>query len=251
MRSSMYDLVYNSLDNRLLSRESYIKSNYNEIYNEIMLHMSDIDILFKERSFLYYKQLFSVPVCCSVGCENKVSFINISKGHRKYCSNSCSSINSTSKRKKTMLEKYGVEHALQGEEFKVKFKQTSEARYGFDNPSKNELIKCKRVSTCVSKYGVETPLKFKEFSDRIIKTNIDRYGTPSYFGSEIAIECNKSLYINRNSSNVSVAEIELYNIIKSIYNDDIIRNDRQILNGYELDIYLPDVKIAFEYNGLY
>ena len=46
-------------------------------------------------------------------------------------------------------------------------------------------------------------------------------------------------------------EKEILNFIKPIYDGVIIENDRHILNGKELDIYLPELKIAFEFNGIY
>jgi hypothetical protein len=48
--------------------------------------------------------------------------------------------------------------------------------------------------------------------------------------------------------NVSIKEKELYNFIKTIYNNDIIENYR---DTYEIDVYLPKLKIGFEFNGLY
>jgi hypothetical protein len=39
--------------------------------------------------------------------------------------------------------------------------------------------------------------------------------------------------------------------IKSIYNGKIITNNRKILKGKELDIYLPDEKLAIEFDGIY
>ncbi len=51
-------------------------------------------------------------------------------------------------------------------------------------------------------------------------------------------------------SGVSKYEIELREYIESLYNGTIIVSNRQILNGKELDIYLPDLHIAFEFNGL-
>jgi hypothetical protein len=49
----------------------------------------------------------------------------------------------------------------------------------------------------------------------------------------------------------SKTEKELLKFIKNNYDKKIISSDRQILNGKELDIYLPKDKIAFEFNGLY
>lgn len=50
---------------------------------------------------------------------------------------------------------------------------------------------------------------------------------------------------------VSNAEIELRNYIQEIYSNNTIFNERSKLNGKEIDIYLPDLNIGIEYNGLY
>ena len=46
------------------------------------------------------------------------------------------------------------------------------------------------------------------------------------------------------------SEEEIKDFIKSL-NINIVENDRTILNGKELDIYIPENKLAIEYNGLY
>lgn len=46
-------------------------------------------------------------------------------------------------------------------------------------------------------------------------------------------------------------ETELYKYIESIYKGSIIRHDKNIIKPYELDIYIPDRNIAFEFNGNY
>lgn len=58
------------------------------------------------------------------------------------------------------------------------------------------------------------------------------------------ITCNKC----RPSSNF---EIEVFEYIKSLIDSDIIRNDRKIIHPYELDIAIPDKKIAIECNGVF
>jgi len=54
-----------------------------------------------------------------------------------------------------------------------------------------------------------------------------------------------------NGKGVSKAEIDLANILRSNYNEFIINNARKIIPPYELDIVIPDKKIAIEYCGLY
>lgn len=50
---------------------------------------------------------------------------------------------------------------------------------------------------------------------------------------------------------ISSQETEISNFIKENYNKTILLNQRNILNNKELDIYLPDLKLAFEFNGLH
>lgn len=52
-------------------------------------------------------------------------------------------------------------------------------------------------------------------------------------------------------SGTSGPEKQLLNYIKSIYSNTIIENDKKLLTGKELDIVLPDIKLAFEYDGTY
>lgn len=49
---------------------------------------------------------------------------------------------------------------------------------------------------------------------------------------------------------ISKAEDEIIDFLENHGITDIIRNDRSILDGMELDIYIPSKKIAIEYNGL-
>lgn len=50
---------------------------------------------------------------------------------------------------------------------------------------------------------------------------------------------------------ISRGEKELVEYVKSLYKGTIIYNDRKILEGKELDIYLPELNLALEYNGAF
>lgn len=65
------------------------------------------------------------------------------------------------------------------------------------------------------------------------------------------IETREPNSYERKIKKISKEENTLYEYIKSIYDGNIIQSNRSILGGKELDIYLPDYKIAIEYNGLY
>lgn len=67
----------------------------------------------------------------------------------------------------------------------------------------------------------------------------------------------RTCYPLSKNSGISKAEIEIYNFLKSIYDGEIIQKDRKTLthndyrNPFEIDIFLPQLKLGIEYNGLY
>lgn len=65
--------------------------------------------------------------------------------------------------------------------------------------------------------------------------------------------CNKFGVGNllKKNSGSSHLEDQLYNYISSIYKETIERHNRTILNGQELDIYIPEKKLTIEFNGTY
>lgn len=52
------------------------------------------------------------------------------------------------------------------------------------------------------------------------------------------------------SHQTSSAENEIFEYIKTVYCGTVVHNNRIILRGKEIDIYLPELKIGFEYDGL-
>lgn len=49
----------------------------------------------------------------------------------------------------------------------------------------------------------------------------------------------------------SKAEKDVLEFIKTLYAGEILENDRKLLGGKEIDIYIPGLKIGFEYHGMY
>jgi Zn finger protein HypA/HybF involved in hydrogenase expression len=50
---------------------------------------------------------------------------------------------------------------------------------------------------------------------------------------------------------ISSGQQAIYAFLQKIYDKEIIINDRSTFDGYEIDLFLPDIKLAIEYHGLY
>lgn len=187
--------------------------------------------------------------------------------------------------KETNLKKYGVEHPLQNEEVFDKLKSTNIERYGVVCPLINDDIKEKTIATNLEKYGVDHHMKNKDQQDKMAnilnaKTReeypdflesidlelLDEYKNSFEYYNYRCKKCGNIFKAPRTwivsggyrcrecypaSGGTSQAESEVYEFISSIYKGEIIRHDKKILNGLELDIYLPEKNIAIEYDGLY
>ena len=181
-----------------------------------------------------------------------------------------------SRHKETMMNRYGVEHALQSSINSAKVKSTKLSRYGDENYNNIELNK----QTKLSRYGKETYNGFEKRSITKFNTIVDtwKHLIPLFTEAEFTGVSNQQTYkfqctecgfqfernldngyipkckacTMRNNVNVqSKGEKELIEYLKSISDTRIIERDRTILNGKELDIYLPELNLAIEFNGMY
>ena len=183
----------------------------------------------------------------------------------------------------TTLEKYGYTNAMLVPELKAKFVDTMQKNHNVDYPMQNKNIKDKSKLSLIDKYGVDHYSKTNMFKNQSRLKWIEELKT--YFINEneilisiddITLDCvlhgkcnhnyttNRKLYYGRKylynvetctvcNKKYEFSGIEniLINYIKTNYKGNIILNDRNILNGLELDIYLPDLNLAFEINGLF
>lgn len=78
-------------------------------------------------------------------------------------------------------------------------------------------------------------------TNMFVRSLLDRYARTNDY--KICHVCN--------SKYSSKSEQEIVEYIKSIYDGLVITRDRTLLNGLELDIVVPDKKLAIEFDGLY
>jgi len=98
--------------------------------------------------------------------------------------------------------------------------------------------------------------KMKElYESKDIRTIADEFGVSNYciwyWLRKHNIEPKASNGYPRKVKKISNEEEELVNFLREIYNGEIITSDRSLLKGSEIDIVIPDLKMCFEYNGLY
>jgi len=164
------------------------------------------------------------------------------------------------KTKNTIKEKYGVEHTFQSEEIKEKITKTNIEKYGVSNVAKNEEIKNKFLNSLhqfnfdqlLNKYKNFNIIDYKdrklfiqcELKNHIYEIDVANFRQRAlYFKIE-----NPCTICNPIDQHASISENELYDFIENL-NKNVLKNDRSI--GLELDCYIPSLKLAFEYNGVY
>ena len=193
--------------------------------------------------------------------------------------------------KMTNLERYGVENPAQSSEIQERVKSTFNEHYGVDNVFKHKETMNDIYKSNILKYGSKIPVNGPTLKSQMLKTfrktifssiisrlnekcgdviplfTIDEY-INTYRDNKYRFKCNKCnvefednidgghlprcLICNPFIAGFSLDEREISDYVKSIVGDvNVIENDRSILGGLELDIYVPTKNVAIEYNGLY
>ena len=194
------------------------------------------------------------------------------------------------KYKATCLRKFGVENVFQNKDIKEKIKNTNIEKYGVENPMQNKDVQERFKNTNIEKYGTEYPTQNKDVQEKYKEANIRKYGVEYSAQSKIKNFnlYNDKNYIKENlfldnrtpnskaiqeffgisqstcsrhlrelfkdeihyNSGTSYSERELQEYVKAL-SQNVICNDRTIINPKELDIVIPDVGLCIEYDGSY
>ncbi len=216
---------------------------------------------------------------CSIKCTNK------HETHKNNVKNTCfkkyggAPINNKEIKKKieqTNLERYGVTNIFKDSEY---IQSKTKEKIGVTNPNKLESVVNKRKDTNLTKYGVTTTLllnnsrknnqdsKLIKFNEKYKELNVvDEYGDYVKLKCDVCngeYDIDRSLLFYRFKNKVnpcticnpinelkSIKEKELIDFLKSL-KLNVIVGDRNILNGKEIDVLIPDFNIGIEFNGLY
>lgn len=185
------------------------------------------------------------------------------------------------KMRQTCLEKYGYKAPAGNRGVLEKIKSTNLARYGQEYYFKSKDFELKNLATNQEKYGVDWRLQNEDVRKEILETKkakvkaaIDKgYITVSEVSKSYGVRWRRELDIPIKKVSDTflidkkyVPEIEQFykdnffrsefesnvvDFVSSIYTGELILNDRQQIAPYELDIYIPEKKLAIECDGVY
>lgn len=181
----------------------------------------------------------------------------------------------------TMLERHGC---------LCNAEKISETKRAFSD-EKNAEINAKREKTCIERYGVKSVVQVEEIAERKRKAATETKRGKTYDNIFSRLETVRPLFTREQyvndphqelrwvcntcgtefSTNVgercdatprcyscfplnsheSSVEKDIVEFIQTMYDGPIIRNDRTTIAPKEVDILLPDKKIAVEYDGIY
>jgi very-short-patch-repair endonuclease len=188
----------------------------------------------------------------------------------------------------TNIERYGSISPLGNKEIHDKMLISVMEKWGVDNPIKSQIVKDKIKKNNLIKYGVEWHITSDKVRNKIndsqytynLNNIISKYSDipnlilVSYENNIIKFHCsicnsnfdiNSSLLNQRYIKNkiqvclncnplnnpISNGHNEILIYLNEIGINNIVINNRKLISPYEIDIYLPDYKLAIEYNGVY
>ena len=207
----------NCMNNNLKEMDRRIKKSNNEKHG--------VDYYPKHKDFLTKRAITKLE---RYGDEN---FVNIPKGKatkkEKYGDENYVNLE---KLKESMITKYGCDNISNSEHFRLLMEGRFKKRY----PEINIIEVNNNDLTILCDCGVEFEINKPMFNGRYERKQV------------ICTTCNPFGQSSKSKPQLEVLNFLIENNIKNI-----VTNNRQILNGKELDIYLPDYNIAIEYDGLY
>ena len=204
----------------------------------------------------------------------------IKTNQNRYGGNSpMSSKSIQNKSNRTLIENWGVDNPSKSKEildkriesfknsnYKESYKKTSLEKYGVEHPWMNIEVHKKTIDFFYRSYKerIESKIDSEKFIFRGFKKEIstilqfhcndckadfDILTWQFYYRNNSGVNiCTNCFPI---SENASISQLELLKFIQSNYDGEIISDCKGVLGPYEIDIFLPDLKIGFEFNRVW
>lgn len=189
------------------------------------------------------------------GCENPMQNENIQKNFKaaileKYGVDNISKLEINKEKVKiTNLEKFGKEFVTQTDKVRKILSdrmliKSSELNNLQKENLKNYIIQKVKTYDIRFKSILDTSIYEFDHNDHTFVIHKNMLNDRIKANITICTECNKI-------KSCSESQKELFDFIKINYNNEVIFNSRKIIYPHEIDIFLPDINIGFEYNGIF
>lgn len=238
-------------------KEYFIKHNKSDIYDWFeLISLKFPEYKSREIVLLLQHGYKEPPKCIICGLNSKVQvYKDKNKPTFEYCSRTCSlksplralnisntKLNKSSsdnldiniKRSNTMLEKYGVSYNSQRSDIKVIL---------------SEKLSKAQISIDVREKLLDRDWLYQEYVTNK-RTGVDIADELNIFYGTVLEYCRSYGFIIKRASSTSLPQKQIYNFISDNYTGEVLYNDWEILGNLELDIYIPELKLAIEHNGL-
>jgi len=275
------EIIKNIVEGKLDYRIASIKLNNDELSLKELYGNEEKDCSITEK---LYARINEVTKEKCPFCEKFRKFRSSSAGYSQTCgSKSCTHRAQQNSIRQNLIEKHGVHHISQLESVKEKRTLTNLERFGSSNYFSSEKGKNHIKRRLKEKYGVENVMQVSSIQKKIRKSQTKRWLNewnletpddikvlsneknivifcdkckkesemlPTLFYTrvknekEICINCNPKYYTSG-----SEAQQEISIFIENL--GLAVKTNYRILNGKEIDIYVEDLEIGFEFNGLY
>lgn len=270
--------MYNEIDKYIIN---CIKQNKRMSGKKIKNLEEKIGVSHSPLEILYCEAMDKEIPFCKACNETRVNLISVKKGFRKYCSDECY--------RKEMSRRNTIENSKINKKRSVESQKQYEhlLKIGESIYLSNENITIKEVADRldIPKNRIASHLREKKLTDKerctknYRKSLVNRLGDACDFLKDIEwvldkienekwtskifaerLGCSKNFVcvkLRENGLNLSNFHINSssYEIMISDFLDDIgvyhVKNDRSVLNGKEIDIFIPDKKVGIEINGIY
>lgn len=169
--------------------------------------------------------------------------------------------------KNTIQQKYGVDNISQSSEIRDKIQKHNLEKYGVSHPMMLPEFQAKAAATNEVRYGrkaytqqhitnIENWYRFVDNPQEYVSTIYQYRPTSRQLAEDLGVDVSTvDVYLCKNDAYgcirraKSLMEEEITNQIHTWLPDcEIINNIRSVIDGLELDIYLPEYKLAIECN---
>lgn len=192
-------------------------------------------------------------------CSKTCNFNNHQNCYHTYCSIKCrsKSKDTQDKREKTCLVKYGTKNVNQNKEIKAKAIETCRKKYGNDYNNRSKAKETER-----SHYNGQVYFKSNEYkqfmkdnreniNNKIRETVYKKTGK-IWITQTNAFKNKRIETINKNGTAfISKGEKEIKEYIEALGYKPVKYIVSTHENRFEIDCYIPELKIGIEYNGIY